>query len=274
MTTVISSSLVLDDLLSGGGVINGNNPVIGYHNLVTSSNISTTTESTSYPAINLGNVATYVKWQGTDDSNDEYITMDLQSIDDVDYVAIAKHNFFTAQIEVSLEIFNGSTWDEVISGFIPPSDEALIMRFVPQGITQIRVRLQPGLVVPEASVVFAGKLLVMQRRIYVGVTPVNMARVSQVINGKSETGNFLGRIVRNEALKLQVQFDNLTPDWYRTYLDPFIRESKDTPFFFAWRPGTYPFEVGYCWMMGDPTPKNSRSNGMMQITMDMGGIAA
>ncbi len=274
MTTVISSSLVLSDVESGGGVINGNNPVIGYHNLVTGTNITTTTESTSYPAINLANVATYLKWQGTDDSSDEYITMDLQSVDDVDYVGVAKHNWFTQQITVSLEAFNGSTWDEVVQEFIPPTDEALIMRFTPQGITQLRIRLQPGLDVPEASVVYAGKLLVMQRRLYVGVTPVNMARVAQVVNGRSESGNFLGRIVRNEALKLSVQFQNLTPSWYRTYLDPFIRASKDVPFFFAWRPGTYPYEVGYCWLMGDPIPSNQSSNGNMRISFDIGGIAS
>ena len=62
MSVVISSSLVLTDVASGGGVINANNPLIGYQNLVDDSNLSTTTEDADNPASNLTNSSTNLQW--------------------------------------------------------------------------------------------------------------------------------------------------------------------------------------------------------------------
>ena len=66
---------------------------------------------------------------------------------------------------------------------------------------------------------------------------------------------------------------NLTPSFYRTEMEPFIAVAQEAPFFFGWRPFTFPDEVGYAFMTNDPQPSNQRSNGMMQIDLQMGGIA-
>lgn len=273
MSVVISPSLVLSDIVSGGDVINGNNPIIGYNNLVTEGVLSSTTAAAANPVTNLANNSTYHQWIGTSSVADEYITMELDTVDTIDYVGIAKHNFYTAQIPVSLEIHDGSNWVEVISDFIPQDDNAIIMRFTPQAVTDIRIRLQPGNAVPQAAVVYAGTLLVLQRRIYVGHSPVTMAKITAITTGKSESGNFLGRIVRNRSAKTTVSMMNVTPEWVRTYIKPFIDEAQEIPFFFAWRPLTYPHEVGFCWLMNDPIPQNALSNGMMKLSFDLGGIA-
>jgi hypothetical protein len=121
-------------------------------------------------------------------------------------------------------------------------------------------------------VVYCGKLLVLQRRIYVGHTPGNYGRTSKVINAKSENGSFLGRIVLNEMTKTSVALENLTPDWYRTYFDPFVTAAREDPFFWAWRPSSYPAECGYAWLTNDPKPNNSLPNGMMQVSFEISGI--
>ena len=113
----------------------------------------------------------------------------------------------------------------------------------------------------------------LQRRIYVGHTPIPYGRESRVTTGVSESGNFLGRIVLGESLETSVDLQNMTPAWYRAEMDPFIAASKEAPFFFAWRPDSYPRETGYAWMTNNPKPSNQRSNGMMQISLSMGGIA-
>ena len=278
MSVVISSSLTLGDVASGGGVINANNPIIGYENLVTTANISTTTAESAYPATNMANNSTYLKWQGVVSSpeQDEYITLALNTNEDVDYVAIARHNFYTAQIAVSVEVLNEATspdtWDEVISDSIPSDDGPILFRFTPQGISSIRIRLQPGSAAPFAAVVYAGKLLVLQRRIFVGHTPITYGRSSKITNAKSESGNFLGRILLNRMSSTKVDLGNITQAWYRAFLDPFILDSQENPFFFAWRPSDYPDEVGFAWMTNDPQPVNDLPNGLMSISMEMGGI--
>ena len=278
MSVVISNSLTLGDVVSGGGTINGNNPIIGYRNLVTTANLSSTTQDPNYPTTNLGNPSTSLKWVGNaSPPADEYVTVAVNTAEEIDYVGIARHNFGTAQITVSVEGLVDAealpeVWDEIVEETIPANDQPLILRFAPAAYASIRIRLQPGTAAPTAAVVNVGKLLVLQRRIYVGHTPINYGRSSKVVNAKSENGGFLGRIVLNEAVTTSVELQNLTPDWYRTYFDPFVTAAREKPFFWAWRPRDYPAECGFAWLTNDPTPNNQRPNGMMQVSFEMGGI--
>ncbi len=278
MSVVISSSLVLTEVDSGGGVINANNPIIGYENLLSVAEITTTTAATDYPATNMENVSTYLRWQGVVSSptQDEYVTITFDEDQSIDYIGLAKHNFFTAQIPVSIEILDTSvspnTWTEVIADSIPSSDGPLIFRFTEQVVSSIRIRMQPGSAAPYIGVLYVGKLLVLQRRIYVGHTPIVYGVTTKATNGMSESGNFLGRIVLNRMTSTKINMANLTPSWYRTYLDPFVVNSQENPFFFAWRPSDYPTEVGFAWVTNDPQPKNQLPNGMMDISFDLNGI--
>jgi hypothetical protein len=277
MTVVISGSLVLSDTVSGGGIINADNPLIGYQNLVTSSNVSATSEDADNPASNVANPSTALRWQGADASPavDDYLTFALDTAELVDYIGIARHNFYSAQTAVSIETLDeGSpeSWTEIVEPVIPPNDGPLLFRFTPQAITSIRIRMQPGTAAPRAAVVYSGALLVLQRRIYVGHTPANYGTQLSVANHRSIGGDFLGRIVLSEKTMTKVALQNLTPAWYRTYLEPFRVAAQESPFFFAWRPSAYPYEVGFVWTSNDPRPENQLPNGMMSFSMDVEGV--
>jgi hypothetical protein len=278
---VIGSGLVVSAGVDG---LNTNSPIIGYQNLVTASNITATTEDTSYPATNLANPATHLIWRSGagSPSSDEHLTVTLDTPEDVDYLAIARHNLGSSQATVSVEASpedpaSPQSWDEIISERLLPDDGPVIFRFTKRSYTAVRLRIQDSLaavpVTPFVAVMYVGALLVMQRRIYVGHTPMKYGRSISVANHRSISGNFLGRIVLSESRSSHAEFKNLTPDWYRTYLDPFILSAQENPFFFAWRPGTYPNECGYAWLTSDPRPSNQLANGMMQVGFDMGGIA-
>ena len=281
MSVVISNSLTLADTVSGGGIVDGNNPIIGYYNLVTAGNISATTHAAAFPASNMANSSTVLRWLGVVASPavDEYIRVDVNTVEQIDYVGIARHNFGTAQITVSVEGLadaetSPESWVEIVQETIPSNDQPLILRFDPAAYAAVRIRLHPGTAAPTAAVLYVGKLLLLQRRIYSGHTPINFGRSSKVINARSENGSFLGRIVLNEVVKTSVSLQNLTPDWYRTYFDPFVTAAREVPFFWAWRPSDYPAECGFAWLTNDPTPTNQKPNGMMQVSFEMGGIFA
>lgn len=276
---VISRDLALAGMsaVSGGGVINSDNPVIGYQQLVTSGNVSATTSESGHPASLLANPSTNLYWKGelASPEADEYITLSLNTAEMVDYVGIARHNFGTAQIAVSLEAINDDSpvgWDVIVEEFIPADDAPILMRFVEQAVTSIRIRLRPGTVAPRAAVVYSGKLLVLQRRIYVGHTPITMGLSSRISNGRSESGDFLGRVVLHEVTSTKIDLQNLTPAWLRENILPFLKSANENPFFFAWRPGTYPLEVGYAWLSVDARPVNQSSNGFMNVSFDISGI--
>jgi hypothetical protein len=279
MAVVIGSGVVLSGLVVSDQP-NGNNPLIGYHNLVTASNLTASSEDPDHPAANLATPATHLYWRGdgfASPTDHEFLTVVTDTAELIDYVGIARHNFGSSFFPVSVEVqaVDGGAWTTVVAEVLLPNDGPVLLRFTPQAAYAVRVRLSPSSVStdpPEAAVLYVGTLLVLQRRIYVGHTPLPYGRVARITNARSESGAFLGRIVLSQMRQSSVNLQNLQPDWYREYLDPFVEASKDTPFFFAWRPLDYPFEVGYAWITNEPVPSNQRSNGMMQIQFQMSGI--
>lgn len=277
---IISDELVLSEL-STDEEEHPNAPLIGWHNLITIDNVSASSENENYPAINLANQITspIARWQAADDGA-QIITVEVNSIDEIDYIAIARHNLGSTNRSITIQGSDGGgspDWHELVQEVILPSNDApTIFRYDPQALTHVRMLIGEagsGIDPAEIAVMYVGKLLPLQRRIYVGHTPIPYGRSPSVLNGETEAGDFLGRIVTSEMLETGVELQNLTPNWYRSKLDPFVRSSKENPFFFAWRPGDYPDEVGFAWMTNKPQPRNQRQNGMMMIDFQMRGIS-
>jgi hypothetical protein len=102
--------------------------------------------------------------------------------------------------------------------------------------------------------------------------PINYGRIAKVTNGRSEAGNFLGRIVTQEFVKDTVPLSLIDPVYFRNHIADFLIDSKENPFFIAWRPQTYPREIGYCHMTNDPAPINEAPHGLIAMSLEMTGI--
>lgn len=242
-----------------------NNPLIGYHNVVTLTNVTAESEDPNFPATNLANPSTDSFWVAADESDQDVFVSGITQ--EIDYVGIANHNFSSGQVTVSIL----GDYEEFVAPFIPADDSPLFFRLTPRSdVEQMIIRLEPLYDPPFMSILQVGRLLYLPRRIYVGHTPLPLGRNTNVTNGYSEGGHFLGNIVVSETKSSRVTLQNLNPTWYRTYFDPFV-EARD-PFFWAWRPQSYPNEVGFAWVIGSPQPSNQRANGMMQIEMQINGI--
>lgn len=252
-----------------------NSPIFGGHNLVTIANLFATNQDVDHPLVNAANPSTNLFYQ-TSALIETGVIVDTSGYGSpIDYVAIARHNFGTAKVPVTVAIQNEDlSYSLVEATFTPTDDTPLIFRWAPQICRQVLITLgEPDTTIKaKFAVVYTGKLLVSQRRVYVGHTPITMGRSYQVANNISENGNFLGRIITQEMVGTSVKISNLTPGWYRAAFDPFLKSVSAKPFFFAWRPVTYPTEVGYVWLTSDPTPVNARSNGMMDVELQFRGI--
>lgn len=263
-TVVVAPSIGAEDL---------NAPIFGYSNFVTTAGIAATSALTAYPATNLANVSTASLWKATSTAQ-QYLTATINPAQVVDYVGIARHNFSSAGIAVSVETQEGlgDPWVEVIEPFIPSDNNALILRFIAQSAYGVRVKLGAGTSAAQAAVMFTGKLLASTQRVYVGHSPITLNRRVEIVSGMSESGNYLGRIVTGSNLTTSISLTHFKPDWYRDYFDPFVRAAQTTPFFFAWRPLQYPNETAFAWLTGDPQPSNMLPNGMMQVSLEMSGV--
>lgn len=250
-----------------------NNPLIGYNNLVTPTNIVASSADASgfFPITNAANPATYTKWKA---SSTAAQTLTISPGSSTSYVGIARHNLGTIGATIKVEgTLDGSTYTTLISQRLVTDNTPLLMYFTLANYVALRITIGSGSAVAQIAVVYAGVILTLQRRIYVGHTPITMGRNRVMMSPMSESGEFLGRIQVSEGRMSSVSMKNLTPDWYRQFFDPFVSAVGETPFFFAWRPETYPLEVGYCWITGEPKPTNAAANGLMSCDFSIGGIS-
>lgn len=266
---VISNSLVLTEEEEE----NENLPWIAYENIVTSTNISTDSAHSNYPAVHLANPNTNLFWR-SENGNEQFITITVGARD-IDYIAIARHNLGSEGISITIEGDTGDSpsWEALVQETLLGNDEPAIFRFNPTVLDGVRLRLIPQspTAIPQVSVVYAGTLLVMQQGVQADYVPIPYARIAEDVNGRSERGNFLGRIRTGSYLESTASFANLTPAWFRTYCEPFLESAADLPFFFAWLPDTYPDEVGYCWLNNSPQASHDL-DGYVALDLQMGGI--
>lgn len=247
-------------------------PVIGWRNVVTSATVSTTSQQANFPASNVANPATHLQWRAVDASA-QYLTIATNEVDPIDYVGVAGHNFGSGEIAVSIEGSIDGGWVEIVDPVMLPDDSPAIFRFVPASFAQVRLRLHAGAQAARAAVVYAGRLLELERKVYVGHTPLPHGRKTAVTNNRSESGAFLGRIVLGEWRETTVPLSLLSPAWFRSEMVPFLRAAAEQPFFFAWRPASYPREVGYGWLTDDPRPAPAAPSNLVALELSISGIA-
>jgi len=251
-----------------------NNPRIGWHNLVTFSNISASASDPAFPVTNLADGNTYAKWKGMS-AGAHSIVVDLGAPVEVSYVGLARHNLGDSGASYTVESSSDDVSYSTIAGPVEPGDNAVIVHeFAPVTQRFVRVTISAGSLVPSLAVLYVGRILTLERRLYVGHCPLPYGRNAEVSSGRSESGEFLGRITRRTFYETTFSLQNLTPEHWRDDVAAFQAAAVDTPFFVAWRPGDYPAEIGYVWSKDDMKPQNQRSNGMMQFDFGVQGLLA
>lgn len=258
-----------------GGETSLNRPIICYDNLITTDNIAATSSATGFPITDVANPATYLYWKANAlTAQDITITLtDNEQL--IDYIAIARHNLYSCGATVTITGNAGGSDFEVVEEFRPTSDDPIIITFDPQAFVELVIEISAADVAAQIAIIYCGEMLRMERNIYVGFSPMTINKDSDAVAGFSENGNFLGRIIVNESRGGNMTLNNLTPAWVRNELKPFLAAAKTLPFFFAWRPQSYPDEIVFAWQTDTqgPYPSNSLPNGMMQFSMSMKALS-
>ena len=230
--------------------------------------VTASSEADGFPADAPLRADTYERWKPA--GAPATWEVDLGAMQEVSYVGIAAHTIHSAGAAVVVEYSDdGDAWDGF--GEFAPGDNKAIM-FLAEAVEARywRITLTGG--APEIGVIYIGPVLAMQRPIYGGHSPITLSRQTTLQQSKSRGGQFLGQQFRRKGLTGDAQFANLGPDWYRSEFDPFVREARRFPFFFAWRPTSFPQEVAYAWTDGDIQPTNSGTRGLMDVSWQMVGF--
>lgn len=252
--------------------VDQNNARILYANKVEPALLTSDEANSLYPVTNLGLAPTWNRWRA-ESTYPQAVTCSLAAAETVNSFAIAGHNLGTGATGIQLQhSADGSTWHAAAEEITPTDDTAHMEEFEDITAQYWRIALDPGTAIPEIAVWYLGYTLRMQRRIYVGHAPLDFNHAVTVSSAFSESGQFLGRVKRREMAQTSAKWDNLTPAWTEDYLKPFIESAKESPFFFAWRPGGYPKGVAYMWTTSQPNLSNTSPNGRRSFELDMQGV--
>ena len=266
---VLSSSATLEAYL----------PRICFHNLATVSTISTDQEDGDFPATNLANPATNLLWKSGSTAA-QNITVLFSYNDDVDYIAIARHNFGSGGCSVIVEGLDpggdpddDGDWTELVAEQLLGDDTPAVFIFDGATVDGLRLVLAPDTVEPQCAVVMCGKSTVLPYGVPLNHAIISYARSADAVSSLSQGGDHLGTVETTAWLSSSIELRNLDKTWYLANLKDMALLGKRATFFFAHNPQSYPTEVGYCWTTNDPIPHGGSVPGWIDITFEIGGIA-
>jgi len=272
MTLVVSGNLALGTSTTALPLTH---PRIGYENLLRGSDctISTSTADIDHEGESVITGLTYDYWTPT--ALPGVIAFEFTEAKDVDYCGIAAHTLSSTGNSVELQYYDALAADWVSLGTVQPQptygNDVIMFLFDEVSSNIWRLIVSGGTENPALGVVYLGKTLEIERRIYGGHTPITLSKKTTIKPNKSEGGQWLGRSIVREGAGTDIALKNLTAAWVREYFQPFMEEARSYPFFWAWRPGDYPEEIGYVWTNSDIVPSNQGQADLMQVSFSVDG---
>lgn len=241
MSIVVNNAIVLSQLVDDEFNFA---PAIGWDNKVKFGNVSGAPSQTGYPLNNMTNGNTGEVWKSSS-LDEQNIVVDFP-LAQIDYIGVARHNLSSIQSRVTVLAKIDGDWIMVFNQAILSSDKPAMLVFNPVFCTAIRINIAGSLGFPSIGVLYAGKLIRPMRGIQAGFVPLEFADQVDLVNDRSESGEFFGSIVTNRRIINTASFRYVNYAWFRQYMGDFIKSiGAGTPFFFAWEPNEYPNDVGF-----------------------------
>jgi len=141
---------------------------------------------------------------------------------------------------------------------------------VPYAVRRLVVTVNSGSDV-AIGVIRAGVALQMPIPIYGGHRPLNLNRVTEAQQQFSETGQWLGRIIKRRAVTTTYAWEYLTATWYDTYFEPFAQTLPLLPFCIAGNPSKITTDVGFVFTDRDVEPSNMGINAYRSVSLSVTG---
>ncbi len=137
-------------------------------------------------------------------------------------------------------------------------------------IRRLRVYVNDGTDV-AIGIIRAGVSLQMPIPIYGGHRPLNLNRVTEAQQQFSETGQWLGRIIKRRAVTSAYEWEYLTPSWYDANFEPFAQTLPLNPFCIAGNPSKITSDVGFVWTDKDVEPVQMGIQAFRSVSLNVTG---
>lgn len=190
----------------------------------------------------------------------------------IDYIAIAAHNFGSHDGGLVVEFLYAETVGgsrTTIAKKTVSSNDPIMITFDELVVAEVVIEVTTTTAGAELGVISSGLMLAMPRPIYGGHNPIRLNSETEYRNSISETGQFLGRLIKRKGSMASFNWKNIDSYWVREVFESFIGAAKTSPFFIKWRPDMFD-EVAYCQTESDIELSNQGGgNDLMSISMEV-----
>jgi hypothetical protein len=140
----------------------------------------------------------------------------------------------------------------------------------PYTVRRVKVTVNDGTDV-AIGIIRAGTALQLPIPLYGGHRPLNLNRVTEAQQSFSETGQWLGRIIKRRAVTTAYEWEYLTASWYDTNFEPFAKTLPLQPFCIAGNPSKIVTDVGFVWTDRDVEPANMGVKDYRSVSLNVTG---
>lgn len=191
----------------------------------------------------------------------------------IDSVFIAAHNLSGKTVTISTAATAGGA--HTTRATISPTDNSTIAAFFNNAgaaytVREVRVTVNDGTNI-AIGIIRAGVSLQMPIALYGGHRPLNLNRITEAQQQFSETGQWLGRIVKRRAVASSYDWEYLTTAWYDANFEPFAQTLPLQPFCIAGNPSKITTDVGFVWTDRDVEPVNMGVNTYRSVSLNVTG---
>lgn len=193
---------------------------------------------------------------------------------ELDCVFIAAHNLAGKVVTISTAATAGGS--HTTRATVTPADNSTICVIFNNTtgyvytVREIRLSVDDGTDV-AIGIIRAGKALQMPIAIYGGHRPLNLNRVTEAQQQFSETGQWLGRIIKRRAVTTSYDWEYLKASWYDTYFEPFAQTLPLNPFCIAGNPSKITSDVGFVWTDRDVEPSQMGIKSYRSVSINVTG---
>ena len=229
------------------------NCFVCYDNALTSpllTSVTPTSERAGFSAENSYDWYTTSYWSPTPASGYHIIYAEFSSAVTADYLAIYRHNLGTVGGTFYLEYShdNWATFSLATPSITGATDNELkINLFTAVTARYWRIVFNLSTAIPfYVGVVMFGRKLSLYRGMVSGFTVPRHGRKNDIVNQKTEGGQFVGRVKTSQGARSSINFKHITQAWVRSYWEAFVEHAELLPFLFSWNHDTYPQDAVYC----------------------------
>jgi len=232
------------------------NALICYTNLAESPLLTVVTASsaaTGYIAANAWDWLTTTYWSPTSNGV-QFLLFAFSWPVGADYFAMYRHNLGTVGASVKLQhSVDAVTWIDAFPAVSPDDNEIVLRAFTGVHRTFWRILFDLGSSAASlfVGIVAFGPRLTTEYGMPAGFVVPRHSRSTQILNSKTEGGQFAGRSIIARGARSTITIRNATQAWARAYWEPFVRHAELKPFFFSRNHTDYPEDAVYCWTDGE-----------------------